>query len=606
MWCIVKVLDAQSGSLAYFQASQVAGIPTWDTIRTDVMSFAGTGLYIMRNICELPNDMTDDSATFRMRMDNFRGAIIVQDCGLYNYEELSDDEKDMFINDYTKGENQFCVDFPWNTTYSGITVENFYSETLPNGTGVGFHVHNTKNGYGIWTNGNQFAFTQGNNEKLFLTAYMRAKKQGHIVDITIENRAGLRCVLSTEWQRFQIETTTDGQGHALTFYGDEGDFDICCLQFGMGTANPTWQPAFLDKRKGTQTGSYVGIASWDKPYAPIIPIAYQWNKVKGENGEKGKDGKDADYQEYRFAKNGSTTAAPTLNKSMPEPTGWTLEQPVIGKMEYLWATIAKKKADGTLLTSWSEPVRMTPYDGKNGKDGKDGVSPALVFCGVYDPSKTYYGNQYRIDACKYGNAYYVCRVDAGEFKGVVPTNTAKWNSFGASFESIATNLLLAEGANIAGWIFRNNRLESQDGTFWLDGIEGKMMAKGGFSGALRAESLFVPFVSIYETRNLKKTDPTNIILSSRFSALTLPHNDFSFNGMFLNIYIPPRISRDSGGIVNGRILCPNKGTIINSTRIEEYYAKNISSIYGGVLQIVNVVGVWVLLNGTDYLTYEKA
>lgn len=76
--------------------------------------------------------------------------------------------------------------------------------------------------------------------------------------------------------------------------------------------------------------------------------------------------------------------------------------------------------------------------------------------------------------------------------------------------------------------------------------------------------------------------------------------------MFLNIYIPPRITREAGGSVKGRILCPNKGTIINSINIEEYYAKNIYSNYGGVLQIVNVEGVWVLLNGTDYLTYEKA
>ena len=216
----------------------------------------------------------------------------------------------------------------------------------------------------------------------------------------------------------------------------------------MGEDKYDYAPAPEDQDAGTFPGTYLGIASWDKPYPPLDPQMYQWSKATGE---------DADYQEYRFAKNGSTTAAPTLNKSMPEPTGWTLEQPVIGKMEYLWAIIAKKKADGTLLTPWSEPVRMTPYDGKNGKDG---VSPALVFCGVYDPSKTYYGNQYRIDACKYGNAYYVCRVDAGEFKGVMPTSTSKWNPFGASFESIATNLLLAEGANIGDWFISQGKIVS--------------------------------------------------------------------------------------------------------------------------------------------------
>ena len=326
------------------------------------------------------------------------------------------------------------------------------------------------------------------------------------------------------------------------------------------------------------------------PKLEIGKVATAYSPNAGDMG--------ADYQEYRFAKNGSTTVAPSLNKSVDAPTGWTLEQPTIGKMEYLWVTIAKKRADGTLLTSWSEPVRMTPYD------GKDGVSPALVFCGVYDPSKTYYGNQYRIDACKYENAYYVCRVDAGEFKGVVPTNTAKWNSFGASFESIATNLLLAEGANIAGWIFRNNRLESQDGTIWLDGINGTMMANGGFTGALKAINLFMPFTHIRGEHVLQKTDPTNIQLYEYIDILVLP-NDESYNGMFLNVYIPPRITRSMGGVVHGRILCPNKG-IPDGLYMKEYYASDIGSRYGGVMQIVNINGIWVLLNGSNFLEYTQA
>ena len=497
------------------------------------------------------------------------------------------------------GINQANVDCDaWNNV-SG-TSRTYFTENLPNGVIKGIHVHSAGENGGMFFPGENFVYPDASMDMKF-SVYMRSNTAGLQIYQHIEGNNSVTHTLTPEWKRYEVGGQGASRGYALCLYTNKGgDYDVCCPQFMIvrkGEAAPDWIPSIQEEMIGMQQGSYLGIASWDKNFPPLDTQMYQWSKAIGENG------KDADYQEYRFAKNGSTTAAPTLNKSMSEPTGWTLEQPVIGKMEYLWATIAKKKADGTLLTPWSEPVRMTPYDGKNGKDG---VSPALVYCGVYDPSKTYYGNQYRIDACKYENAYYVCRIDAGEFKGVVPTNTAKWNSFGASFESIATNLLLAEGANIAGWIFRNNRLESQDGAFWLDGIEGKMMAKGGFSGALRAESLFVPFVSIYETRNLKKTDPTNIILSSRSSTLTLPHKDFSFNGMFLNIYIPPRITREAGGSVKGRILCPNKGTIINSINIEEYYAKNIYSNYGGVLQIVNVEGVWVLLNGTDYLTYEKA
>lgn len=144
-------------------------------------------------------------------------------------------------------------------------------------------------------------------------------------------------------------------------------------------------------------------------------------------------------------------------KTDAEPNGWTTVQPTVGTLEYLWMIVAKKSGTGALLTNWSDPVRITPYDGKDGENGK---SPALVYRGVYDSSKTYYGNQYRVDAVKYNGIYYVARIDAGSFSNVLPTNTSKWNPFGAQFESIATNLLLAEGANIGDWFISQGKIVS--------------------------------------------------------------------------------------------------------------------------------------------------
>jgi hypothetical protein len=164
-----------------------------------------------------------------------------------------------------------------------------------------------------------------------------------------------------------------------------------------------------------------------------------------------------DYQEYRFAKNGSRNSAPSLVKTDAEPNGWTTVQPSVGTLEYLWMIVAKKSGTGALLTNWSDPVRITPYDGKDGENGK---SPALVYRGVYDSSKTYYGNQYRVDAVKHNGIYYVARIDAGSFSNVLPTSTSKWNPFGAQFESIATNLLLAEGANIGDWFISQGKIVS--------------------------------------------------------------------------------------------------------------------------------------------------
>ena len=199
-------------------------------------------------------------------------------------------------------------------------------------------------------------------------------------------------------------------------------------------------------------------------------IAALWAKF----GQQGAAGTPGNYTEYRFAINGSTTTPPSIVNNSLNPSGWTTEMPAVSKGYYLWVTKATKSGDGSsLISTWSTPVRMTPQDGADGKDGK---SPALVFRGMYDSAKDYYGNENRVDCVQYSGAYYIARIDAGIFKGIAPTNTSKWNTFGASFESVATDLLLAENANIANLIFRNERLESS--TQNLDGraniiIDGK-------------------------------------------------------------------------------------------------------------------------------------
>ena len=234
---------------------------------------------------------------------------------------------------------------------------------------------------------------------------------------------------------------------------------------GVSKDYPYEWVCYRKKTEGTW-GAFIGSSSDNT-------VAALWAKF----------GDDGDYYEYRYAKNGSTTTAPTLDTTVAEPSGWSVTQPSISKGEYLWMTVAKKNSDGTLDGTWSTPVRITPYD------GVDGDSPALVFRGNYDSSKTYYGNKYRVDAVKYtDNKYYVARTDAGNFSNVVPTNTDKWNSFGASFESIATGLLLAENANIAGWIFRDNKLYSQNGSTYLDGVNGNVDIKGKFLGQINATS----------------------------------------------------------------------------------------------------------------------
>ena len=212
--------------------------------------------------------------------------------------------------------------------------------------------------------------------------------------------------------------------------------------------------------------------------------------VIGIYGDKGDDGVAGDYYEYRYAVNGSTSTPPSLSNTSRNPRGWITSVLSVGNLQYLWQIVAKISGENdSLLTNWSTPVRITPYDGK---DGAKGESPAMIFRGPYNSSKLYYGNNIRLDCVKYGSEYYIARIDADTiaanngttFKDKLPTDTNYWNTFGASFESIATDLLLAENANIAGWIYRNSRMESQttdsngNPMAYLDGVKGSVRLKG--------------------------------------------------------------------------------------------------------------------------------
>lgn len=235
--------------------------------------------------------------------------------------------------------------------------------------------------------------------------------------------------------------------------GDE--FPVPCYR-GVWNARTTYYKGDLvSYNDGKGTSMYICIAP-----------SYCTGRTPGGDGNAywslyASQGTNGDFTEYRYAVNGSKTVAPALSKNTRNPSGWGVEQPTLDTLQYMWRTYAKISGEtNELLSEWATPVRVTPYDGVDGKPGKDGKSPVLVFCGKYDSKKTYYGNEHRLDAVKYGDTFYIARIDAGTFYDVAPDNTSKWNSFGASFESIATNLLLAEGANIGDWFIKAGQIVS--------------------------------------------------------------------------------------------------------------------------------------------------
>ena len=335
--------------------------------------------------------------------------------------------------------------------------------------------------------------------------------------------------------------------------------------------NATYKFEWLCYRKKVdgKWGSFIGSAANNA-------VAALWAKfgTDGADGSDGSDGADAPYYEIRYAKNGSTTSAPSLTKTALNPSGWTTTQPTVTTGYYLWMTIAKKSADGsTLIEQWSTPIRITPYDGTDGKDGKS-YAPVMVYRGVYSASKTYYGNANRLDCVKSGDTYYIARIDAGTFSNVAPPNTNKWNSFGASFESVATNLLLAENANIGDWFMSGGKIVStlsSGDIIELDAKNNRIYIKSASSGGDYA-------VETGLGSKIELNAATGII-EARSNGSTSAVSYMSPSGIFAN-RAGTRCVAASSGLDQRAAICGLGYGNLNKTEWESGESTLLAAVYG--------------------------
>jgi hypothetical protein len=129
---------------------------------------------------------------------------------------------------------------------------------------------------------------------------------------------------------------------------------------------------------------------------------------------------------------------------------------------YLYNNDTAEKGKLPTNTSYWGIVAAKGGKGDKGDKGNKGAVP--VYRGEYDSTETYYGTDGRMDIVQYNKTYYIARSDAGDgFTNKLPTNTSYWTPFGAQFESVATNLLLAEMASIGNWTIKDNRITSTRG-----------------------------------------------------------------------------------------------------------------------------------------------
>ena len=147
----------------------------------------------------------------------------------------------------------------------------------------------------------------------------------------------------------------------------------------------------------------------------------------------------------------SSVANPSAPNGHPNTnTQWSDTQ----STDTIWMATSTKR--NGVWSAWSVS-KIKGEEGKPGKDGKDGDpgprgdrGPRCTYRGDYDSSATYNASSKITDIVSIKNSdgtrsYYVAKVDDNEptFKGKHPTNTAYWDTFGANFSSVATDLLMA-------------------------------------------------------------------------------------------------------------------------------------------------------------------
>lgn len=208
---------------------------------------------------------------------------------------------------------------------------------------------------------------------------------------------------------------------------------------------------------------------------------------KSKQGITGQNGK----QEVTiYICSNSTPSRPTFT-TLPTTTGaynWSLDAHYLSNYT-TWSSKGTYNPNTNSIdlipnTSyrWTEPVKFSGKDGANGQDsyspyiGSDGywyyyddssqqyvrgryaqgatgatgatgpAGPALTFRGEFSSSKTYYWNEDRRDVVKYNGQYYIVKSKGS-------TNKISGFKVMSSFEMVATDLLLAQTATIAGWNF---------------------------------------------------------------------------------------------------------------------------------------------------------
>ena len=360
---------------------------------------------------------------------------------------------------------------------------------------------------------------------------------------------------------------------------------------GWQTTAPTWED-----------GKYI----WSRTKTVLTDGSTEYTKAvcitggKGATGSTGVGVKSIVEQYY-------LSSSPTSQSG----GSWSTNRPTWKDGWYIWTRSVITYTNGTSTTT--SPICVTGGKGETGDKGDKGDkgdSPVMVYRGDYSSSKTYYGNKNRLDAVKYNNQYYIARIDADTFSNVVPTNTSKWNPFGAQFESIATNLLLAEGASIGDWFIQGGKIVSTLGSgnkITLDASMARILIESSRSGGDYSEAT---------TQGSKITiDANNGTVEARSKSNTSRVAYMSPTGIFCNNAETQAVALSKGIIRKAAIVGIGYGNVSSNVWDNENmlagiygYASNSGNApeYGGYFQKLMAAGLFLstkIIDDNDGTTY---
>lgn len=272
----------------------------------------------------------------------------------------------------------------------------------------------------------------------------------------------------------------------------------------------------------------------------------EWSEVLPVNGQDGvaQDGKKT---EFKFAVNSSLSIAPNLSRTVRNPSGWSIDPPVVGTGQYLWMTTAIINSDDTLNGQWSVPVRISGEQGPIGPTGPEGPQgpqgPAgtpgaggpkgqIVYpAGKYDVTKSYTTDAnkapYVLD--EEDNNYYVLNRQmtwiGTNQNNLRPSNdtTGSWVEIDA-LEATFTKLGIIANGLIGSAVFNGDFMFSQQGIN-SDGDNTSNYEDFNPNNPMTSSNNFIPNVCI----NFRTGDAWFNRSYNVYKTITATSNDFIIN-----------------------------------------------------------------------------